>query len=381
MTSTVQESNTAHLVELVYPGPLSEVVDRIVVDGVNVELELRAERRGGAAELAAVFRHPDMRGLVVRGDAVVVTMASEASARSINLDQHLLDNGPFKVAESVSGRLRLERRDDRAGIECIEVIDHASSDIEWRRLMASEIDMLPFASAAAVTRLVEVPSLRAVAFAEPSTIGLWFGLKQGAAVDWHVRRAISLTLRRGALAMMITGDRSFAEDVEEDLEEARRLLADVRKNSAPLSISIYVAAVEHELQRAALVVQQQLAAVGIDLRIELVPVEELGRRMLEGGFEIVIHYVGWRPDHWHYLRTGSPTNLLGYSSPEFDAWAAAGDEPSVRRILSRDVPVTPLYRRAQGVVVSRAFCNVHPVVSHDLTWLKDVRLCAPGEVD
>ena len=75
-------------------------------------------------------------------------------------------------------------------------------------------------------------------------------------------------------------------------------------------------------EHLALVVKQQLAAVGVDLVIEEIAPDRLGQTLASHEFEAVLvdALSGWsvyRSSRWWYSK--SPQNLTGFSSPAVDA--------------------------------------------------------------
>jgi peptide/nickel transport system substrate-binding protein len=293
------------------------------------------------------------------------------------LSDHVLDRGPYIVTETSDTRLRLERRSSSLGIDCIDVSSYGSTDAAWRRMMAGDIDLLNTVPAAATNRLREIPSLRVEPMAKSTVVGIWFNMRGPLSSHPEVRRAVSLGLRRSPLASVITGDASLAEPVAENIEASRRFAVEAGLSGKRLTL--IVASGEAELQRTAMIVEQQLAALGIEMNIVPVSIDEMSERVASGDFDLSLHFVGWRPDQWESLQ--QIAEFLGYETSAFKAAVAANDESAVRAVLEADVPVTPLYRLPEGVVISRAFCNARPIVAHDLSWLKDVRPCAAGEVD
>ena len=103
-----------------------------------------------------------------------------------------------------------------------------SEEEEWRRFLAGEVDVLPYVSPRHLAQLADVPTVRLLEMQEPVTAGMHFRVRDGSPLaDPRLRHAISLGIRRGALAEVITGRRELAEKIDEDLEEARRLTAEL----------------------------------------------------------------------------------------------------------------------------------------------------------
>lgn len=101
-------------------------------------------------------------------------------------------------------------------------------------------------------------------------------------------------------------------------------------------------------ERMALIVQRDLAAIGVDMQIESVPFETFNRRIGEGDFDavimdLIVGNVASRP--FTFWSTNSTQNVWGFSSPlldrAFDRLRHAPD-PSAYRTAFRQVQVESL---------------------------------------
>jgi len=88
------------------------------------------------------------------------------------------------------------------------------------------------------------------------------------------------------------------------------------------SLSFRCIVPDRAYERLALAVQRQLAALGVDMQIDLIPADEALARVEGGDFEAFLTDVVIGPPlvrpflFWH---TGGPYNWGGYSSPAVDA--------------------------------------------------------------
>jgi hypothetical protein len=376
MTPLVESSMTRHLLDLVYPFELARHVSDVRCSGIEVTLILRDDSPLSAEVIAAAFRHPDAVEAKASGREVRLTFRTPEAAQSIGLDDYLLELGPFRPGELSDDRLVLYRRDGEPGIKVIEVVDMGSEDVEWRRLMAGEVDLMPMAMVSALAGLAEVPDLRIVPLADPVQVSLIFRVDGGPMQEPILRHAVSLALRRGPMAEVAIGDGSLAASMREDVAAARDLLAGL---PARPRLRLIVPAAIEDLQRAALVLEQQLAGVAIELELETVEVDDFSARMARRDFDLAIFYSAFAPRYFGQFIGTPPGNLSGYAGQDFEAAVTGNRTAEATAILQRDLPITPLFFTRDAVVVSRRFCNVKPVVSHDLSWLADVRPCAPGE--
>jgi hypothetical protein len=367
----LSETGAAHFVRLVYR-PLHEQYSGLQLDGSSVRL---TPKPGARPEL---IRHPALKKVRRDADAVVMELDDPVRARNLLLESQLIDSGPY-VQEAYEGdTLRLRRRNGK-GPEVIEVKNVPTEEEEWRRFLAREIDVLPYGSPRHLQHLREVPSVRVLEMQRPVYAGLHFRIRDGSSLaDVRLRRAIALGIRRGALAEVITGDRGGAVGVEENLAEAQRLAAEA---GTPIRLRTLVYGAGSEFRRAALVLEQQLALLGVDLAIETLTVEELGSRIRQSDWDAWLFFGAYEPDYYYYVRTGDLGNVAGYSNPEVDAAIAAGDHAAVRALLARDVPFTPLYRIGDGAALDRSLCSDRPYTTGDMSWLATVHRCGPEELE
>src|SRR5262249_752877 len=134
-----------------------------------------------------------------------------------------------------------------------------------------------------------------------------------------------------------------AATAPEDATEARRLIAELKAEKPLPRLTFTVLKYWSEATRAALVVEQQLSEIGIDVHIDAVDVEAAGDRMTSLDYGILLMNAGYQPFFYRRVLSGHPANITGYSNPEFDRAVAAGNDARAAQILQDDVPMTPLY--------------------------------------
>ena len=172
-------------------------------------------------------------------------------------------------------------------------------------------------------------------------------------------------------------------------DRARALLADAgwrEKNSdgilikdgKPFSFTILTNQGNNERLKSALIIQQRLRAVGIEVKIRTVEWASFLKNFIDkGDFQAVI--LGWTIgqdpdlfDVWHSSKTGPrELNFVGYKNPEMDRLIEQGrgtfDLEERRRcyyriqeILAEDQPYTFLYVPDALPVVSARFRGIEP---------------------
>ncbi len=254
-----------------------------------------------------------------------------------------------------------------------------SEDEEWRRFLAREVDLVPSTTPSHLQYLREVPSVRIVNVINPISAAVIFRVHGSVVADVRVRQAISMALRRRAIAQTVTGEPEAAYPANEDLDAAKTLADRLRAEGVmPSSIRLYAPDSSTDFQRAALVVGEQLASIGVQVHAKALSLEELQKAMNDGDFDILVFDGGFGEGDWPVLQLPDG-RYTGYRSAEFDDAAARHDAAGVTAVLQRDLPETPLYWINQGVAVDRRICWVHPQSMIDLTWLADIHLCSPEE--
>jgi ABC-type oligopeptide transport system substrate-binding subunit len=287
---------------------------------------------------------------------------------------------PFEVESSSTDELRLRRHPGRGtGIETIDVLNMPSEEEEWRRFLAREVDLVPLTTPSHLQYLKEIPSIRIVKSTDVASGALIFHVQNSPVSDQRVRKAISLALRRKAIAQTVTGVGDYAYGEPEDLEQARAIVAQLQaEGSMPGKIRLLAPATSTDFQRAALVIEEQLVALGFDVQTRAVPADEIEKIVEDGGFDMLVFYGTYAQANWGIFQLPGD-QFTAYHSAEFDAAASRHAAAEVEEILRRDLPLTPLYHVNQGIAVDRRFCNVHPRAMDDLSWLGDIHLCSPEE--
>ena len=235
--------------------------------------------------------------------------------------------------------------------------------------------------------------------------------------DARVRRAISYAIDRNAIVRYLRRDLAspavgvlppqawaFAPDLDPhpfDPDRARRLLDDAGypdpDGDGPLprlALTLKVSSFE-QYRLQAVVIQQNLKDVGIDLDVRTYEFATLYADVLQGAFQLVsMQWVGVSdPDMLRRVFHSSQVPPVGfnrgfYSNPEvdrlIDAATVSTDEAERGRLYGRaqhliaaDVPYISLWYRTNAVVSKRDLENIHPPPGADYVFLKDVRRVFP----
>jgi ABC-type transport system substrate-binding protein len=216
---------------------------------------------------------------------------------------------------------------------------------------------------------------------------LGFNVAHSALADLRVRRAIALAIDRDALIDHVFGGRAvaaaspiwsrhWASDASldapaHDRSRAQRLLTEAlgrpaRRDAATpvLRLSCVLPAGYPAFERSALVLQRQLLEVGIDLEPEIVPVQELTRRLAAGAFQTYLFELSARPDlNWTYWFWHSP----GESAP----WVRSGYRAADALLDRVRRAATPEEVRTSVHALQRKFVEDPPAVF--LAWSETSR--------
>ena len=344
-------------------------------DGDRVAFKIQPDKGIPPETLAQALRGPGITEAHVENGLIVASL--KPGAQPPPMPFTCLDLGPYRQASYAPDRLVLARRSGR-GMETIEIRDVGSEEEEWRRFLAREVDVVPEVRRSLIENLSDVPSVRLVGLERNPYTGLVFRVDHGPFSDIRLRQVVSYGLRRRAIARAISGDESAATAVKEDLGEASRLLAEIG-NAPPILVSF--AATSTEDHRAAMVIEQQLLELGLRVKLDPEPLEIAADRVGKGDFEVFLMSAGYTPAYYWRVQTGSVANVSAYSNAELDQAIERGDHETAIAIMSRDLPMTPLFVQRNVIAVDRRLCGVHPKNSSDMSWLADVHLCAQGETE
>jgi peptide/nickel transport system substrate-binding protein len=262
----------------------------------------------------------------------------------------LVGTGPYKVVENGSVvKLRAFEKYYKGppNIESITISSYPTQRNAWASLMRSDIDMLQEVSPDAVDFVEAESAVRAYSFPKPYYYLLGFNLKKSVLSNVEVRRAINEAVNKQAIVAdglhqraRVAADpvwpefwaASHAEKSTYDPESARRRLetagygmkaGDEIHPPSRLRLRCLVWADDSRLIRTALLVQKQLHAVGIDLELEAVRLNELVARLRQRDYDTFLFEMANARTlrfvymFWHSPRADMPTfNFTGYSAAD-----------------------------------------------------------------
>ncbi len=328
--------------------------------------------------------HPEPFGIFPQSIAFdkstgIVASESLEDDGSINIP---IGTGPFQIAE-VDGttRLVLEKHDDywQEGLPYLDeiVIEPIPDDtVRETALLGGEVDWVLSIAPQNFESLQENPDVVVATAPQLSYDYIGMNLTREPFDDVRVRQAIALAIDREVLCE--AGYFGLCEPVQgpvgtgspwyfeyapygQDIEQAKQLLTDAGYPDG-FEMELLPTTQYGETVRAAQVLQQQLAEIGIEATINAPEWSEWLE--LEGNFMYDAYICNWNglidADQYYYLqhRSDQVFNFTGYDNPEFDELVDEGRSMSdfdaryeiyqeANQMLVDDAPYIYMYNKQE----------------------------------
>ncbi len=283
-----------------------------------------------------------------------------------------IGTGPFKISE-VDGttRILLERNEyywqaPYPYLDAVEITPIPDDTVRETALLGGEIDWILAIAPQSYQGLVENPDVVVATAPQLSYDYVGVNLTREPFSDVRVRQAIALAMDREQLCA--AGFFGLCETIQgpigsgspwyfdyapydRDVERARELLAEAGYPDG-FEMELLPTVQYGETVRAAQVLQQQLAEIGITATINAPEWAEWLE--LEGNFRYDAYICNWNglidADQYYYLQhhTDLVFNFTGYSNPDFDALVDEG------RSISDFEERYPIYEQANQILVDDA---------------------------
>jgi peptide/nickel transport system substrate-binding protein len=236
--------------------------------------------------------------------------------------------GPFKVDSSSEQQVVLSAFPSyyrgQPGLQTIEVSQYPTQRNAWAALMRGQIDMLYDVSRDAADFVESETSVATYSFRRSYYIPLVFNVRNSALQNIEVRRAINEAIDKEALVRDGMSGRGRAADgpilpehwaysaprdpfvYDPPAAKARLDRAGFRtrktNGATPVrfSFTCLVFADDNRFERLALLVQKQLADVGIDMKLVPLPQRQLVPRLAKGDFDAFLFEMAGRSLSWVY---------------------------------------------------------------------------------
>jgi ABC-type transport system substrate-binding protein len=378
-------------------------------DGDRLTPEIAAD----ALRLSA--KHPaddgwsfaDVRSITPSEDAVDIKLAKPNSFFLSDLSGVLvvkpgtpegkpdIATGPFQIVRQTDQEATLSAFPKyyrgHPAISTIEILNYPTQRKAWTALMRGEIDMLHEVSRDAADFVKAETTVRTYSFPRPYYIPLVFNVSRPVLKPIEVRKAINEALDRDALVRdglngrgrpadspiwpQIWAYSTSAHPFVFDADSARRRLdvAGLKAKPRPdgtvpprFSFTCLVFAEDTRYDRLAVLVQKQLADIGVDMKLLPVPQTELAMRVRSGNFDAFIFEMAGRSlrSVYEFWRLHDDMMDSGYRSADgaFDRMRASRTDDETRaavadldRILHADPPAAFLVWQETSRAVSAKF--------------------------
>ncbi len=344
----------------------------------------------------------------------------------------LVGSGPYLVSEYERGRIvRMERnpefRGDAPAFDEVQYIKYGTQDAVERALQLGEVDMVMEVSESNFARLGEEPNIETVSSASPSYTELAFNLCpedlcpdaefNPAVQEVDVRRAIAYAIDRERINTIAARDTAFpghgilpefyksfyevpAEDYPVDIDLANQILDDAgwvmgddgvrSKDGVRLEFDLFVRSESSYNIRAARLVAEQTAPIGVQFNVQVVSVgklTDLTVRFVDGkpapDFDTFIWGWGGDPYDPSFLLSLFLTKEIGglsdsfYSNPEYDRLfaeqAGSFDIEERKAIIQEMVAIT---QRDVAYVVLTYDANLQ---AYRTDTIENVNLACPSD--
>jgi peptide/nickel transport system substrate-binding protein len=306
-----------------------------------------------------------------------------------NYSKKPMGTGAYKIDEwQLGDYLRLvknEKYRDAANVKTEVITFNAVPDDSTRvmQLQSGEADIITFVPWNRLAEIEGEPSLKIVTSKSTEIVNLVLSCIEGPTKDVRVRKAIAMAINKDAIVKMILFGygvpatsfippsvtyHSEPKTYGYDVQAAKALLAEAGyPDGFPMTLTTIAGDAVYE--QMATIVKEQLAAVGIDLKIELL--EGTTFRSLRNNLKLQCIFGKWTSDipdpsqqttYWcdpsmtNCLNTGwvneRATELSKITAVEMDPSKRALLYAELQQIYADEVPTIPLYYAPYSVGMS-----------------------------
>ena len=286
------------------------------------------------------------------------------------ITKETIGTGPFVLDTLAEQSASLRRFDayhqGRPGLDRVEIKAYPSLRGAWTAMMRGEINMLHEVSRDAAPFVEAESSVHAYPMLRSYISAVLFNVRHPVLARREVRQALSYAIDRDAIVRDVMGGRGeradspvwkyhWAYSTAQRTYDYNPDLARLKLDAAGLpprtsagqmpsrfTFTCLVMNNDSRHERMALVLQKQLYAVGVDMRIEALPLKEMVTRFGTPHFDAVFaESISGRSLTWVYRRWRSKSNPLpgelnaGYTAADaaLDRLRGAFGEPEVKRAV------------------------------------------------
>jgi peptide/nickel transport system substrate-binding protein len=323
--------------------------------------------------------------------------------------EHLVVSGPFDLEDWKPQQEIVLRRNERYFEPGKPYLDRAvlriipDSSSQLTQLLAGSLDFMRQVPAAMADRVAAGPKTKLLTFWPPQFTTLIWNLRNPLFEDTQVRQALTLAIDRQAIVdtiwfgyartspspyiTSVWGHNPNIEELPYDPDQARQLLAAagwkdangdgiLDREGKPFRFELMVNAGNQERVDAAVMIQQQLRQVGIDVQPATLDWNAIGDLLDRRAFEATITGLAVETSldlspYFHSKSIEERLNLSSYSNREVDRLLDAArselelenSKPylyEIQEILHRDQPMTILWEPQRLVGMSWRLQGARP---------------------
>jgi peptide/nickel transport system substrate-binding protein len=386
---------------LVDAAAVARSLNRAMKESTTVPGLLRAERiEAQDGDLVIVTSQPNAALINNLAHPVLAILDTNAAADpNSNVASRPIMTGPYMVKEFQPDQSAVLERNPQywggtAGFKRITIRFMGDPNARAMALQSGELDIIMDTPAEAIPTIMKDASLQVDSMLGVRANLVFFNTRKAPFDDARVRRAVSLAIDREALAKTIMMGYAVPEaalfpgslpyggvksaESGDPKETAKRLLDEAGwvqktgstirvKDGVPLSVTLLSYPQRAELNVTAEAIQSYLAAIGVEVKIQVVQdiVAELDKKAYD--FTLWSQATAVTADPLSMLdstfRSGAPTNYAGYSNKELDQLidrlASTADLKErnqvaiqAQQLLLQDSPAAVLFH--QKTVVARS---------------------------
>ncbi|HEY8551002.1 MAG TPA: ABC transporter substrate-binding protein [Vicinamibacterales bacterium] len=280
------------------------------------------------------------------------------------------------------------------GLDQIRIRAYPTPRSAWGAMMRGEIDFLYDVAPEAIGFVEQSKTTVVATFLRPYVTGMVFNMNHPVLQRRDVRVALNAGVNRSAVLNTALQNRGYpatdhvwprhwARDpmgprfrhdparAARMLDEAGLPLRPARKEgerAGRFAFTCLVPIGDPRFERVGLIVQRQLIELGVDMRLEALPLPDLAERLAAGKFDAFLFELlsghGLDFTHWFWRSPGPPIMKTGYRAADavLDRITKAGTDQAMReavadlqRVMHEDPPGIFLYWSETTRAVSRRF--------------------------
>jgi peptide/nickel transport system substrate-binding protein len=306
-----------------------------------------------------------------------------------------IGTGPYTVAhiDDSGAQLRAfpQYYRGRPSIAEMDLTNYTTQRSAWAALMRTDVDMLYEVSRDAADFVAADTAVRTYTFPRAYYIYLVFNVKNRVLANPEVRKAINEALDKAALVRDGMNRKGQIADgpiwpdhwarsttsprFRYDPDSARRRLK--AAGSSTISFDCVVFSDDSRFDRLEMLVQKQLADVGIDMKLQPVKARDIGPKLKNGDFDALLFELYGRPlsyayDFWHSQENGPLKTGYTAADAVLDRIRRSKSDDEMRagvaefaRVLYEDPPAAFIAWQEGSRAVSTKF-DVSPERNRDI---------------